>query len=310
MNMKKKILVTTSTFNYEEIKKAFSVDILSNFEFTFNEKGRKITSDELDNFFKITKFDGIIAGLENYSKDFLFKESTIKVISRVGIGIDNIDISTTDQLGIRVFNTPDSPTEAVSHLIIGFILNYTRLISKFNLQMKKNSSEKIEGKSLSMLTIGFIGMGRIGQHAAKLLINFNPKKIVYYDPITNIVVYDKVNLQTLYQISDIICLTISDKNFKLISSDFSSMIKVPYIINTSRGTNINEKDLIDAIKNQKISGAALDVFEKEPNFNFELSNYDQITLTPHIGSFTKETRLKMEIEAVQNLVNHFLNYDN
>ena len=277
-----------------------------NYEIEFNTTGRKLNQNELCNLIKMS--DGVIAGTEKYTRDILARLPYLKVISRLGIGMDNVDLKAVDENGIKVFKTKTNPAPAVAELVLGLMIDVVRNISKSSYELKKGEWKKHMGSLLQGKTLGIIGLGNIGKALVKLVRGFGFKVIVY-DLFQNedfMKEYDITycELNTLMQDSDIISLhlSLSDKTQKLINKDRLALMKPEAIlINTSRGEIIDENALYEALINSWIGGAGLDVFENEP-YTGPLTKLDNVVLTPHIGAYAKEIRIKMEVEAAENLI--------
>ena len=301
--MKNKIAITVSSFvEYDRTplkhlrKKGF--EVINN---TFSRRLNKKETLEL-----CRRCIGIIAGTEIYDSDILEKLSEIKVISRCGAGVDNIDLDATKKLGIKVLNTPDVPTLAVAELTVGLILALLRKISLMDREIQGDLWKKRMGTLLSGKRVGIIGFGRIGRKVAELLKAIGAE-IIYTDP--NVTekkagIFPRVDFKELLKNSDIISLHLSysKENYRLIGQEeFSLMKQGAFLINCSRGGIVDENALYSALKEGKLAGAALDVFEQEP-YNGPLKELDNVVLTPHIGSYAKESRIEMEMQAVRNLL--------
>jgi D-3-phosphoglycerate dehydrogenase len=257
----------------------------------------------------ISDFDVLIAGPEIISRKVLSQASNLKLISRVGIGLDSVDLSAAKDLGVLVSYTPDAPSPAVAEMTIGLMLTLLRSIQTSNIQMHQGSWHRYFGGLLSESTVGIIGVGRIGKIVVKYLESLNCKKIILND------IYPDANFDTgssvewaekeyIYKNSDIISLHVpllqSTKN--LIQKEHIEMMKQnAVLINTSRGGVINEKDLYDMMELGRLSGAAIDVFEHEP-YSGALRSIDRCILTAHMGSMSDSCRSKMEIEATEEVV--------
>lgn len=269
-----------------------------------NPYGRKMTEIELLNL--ATEASGLIAGTETLDSKTLDQLPHLKVISRCGAGMDNVDVKKAKRLGIKVYNTPDIPTLAVAELTIGLILALLRKISLMDREMHNGLWKKRMGNLLAGKQVGIIGLGRIGRKVAEVLKAMGAE-VFYTDPkVTEkeAGITPRVELKELLGKSDIISLhlTHSNKNNKLLGQKQISIIKQgAFLINCSRGGTVDEKVLYLALKKGKIAGAAIDVFDKEP-YKGPLKKLDNVILTPHIGSYAIEARVKMEIQAVKNLI--------
>ena len=276
-----------------------------------NKKGRKLTSKEVIDI--LQDYDGVIAGTELYTKEILRQISNIKVISRLGVGMDNIDLEFAKSMDIKVYKSKTTPALSVVELTLGLILDLLRKINQQNNQLKTGVWNKQMGELLTNKTLGIVGMGNIGKQLVKILKGFNLNIIAHDlnqdEPFAkeNNIQYTELDL--LLQKSDIISihLNLTDETNRLFDyNTFKKMKKNAILINASRGEIINEADLIKALDEKLIRGVGLDVFEYEP-YNGPLVNYDNVILTPHIGAYAKEIRMKMELEAAENLIEGFEN---
>jgi len=295
----KKIAVTTSSFAKENHA---PVDMLrkGGFQIIMNERGRKLSKEET--FSLCNGCAGIVAGTEIYDKDLLTRLTGLKVISRCGAGMENVDLSAAKELGIQVLNTPSGPTPAVAELAIALILNLLRKVSEMDRGIRTGKWDKKMGNLLSGKRVGIIGFGRIGQKVAGLLKCFGCE-ISYADivPKGDIAGFKYMTMEKLLENSDIVSIHVSAGDEILNAKRLRQMKKGAFIINMSRGEVIDEDALFNALKDGHLGGAGLDVFRTEP-YNGPLKELDNVILTPHVGSYAFEARIGMEIEAVENLL--------
>lgn len=298
---KTKILISTTSFGKID-KKPINILKEKGLELIFNPYGRQLSSSEVIRLAKDVK--GIIAGTEKLDAKTLSKLNNVKVISRCGAGMDNVDIKMAKKMHISVFNTPDGPTDAVAELTICLMLCLLRKVSVMDRQIRKGKWNKMMGNLLKGKKVGIIGLGRIGRRVAELLHGFGAD-LHFSDPkVKSSKLAKKCSLAKLLQKVDIITIHIpySKNNEYLINKNRIALMKSnSIIINCSRGKIVDEKSLFMALKNNKISGAALDTFEKEP-YKGPLRKLDNVILTPHIGSYAQESRVNMEKEASLNLL--------
>lgn len=270
-------------------------------EITLNPYGRKISSDELlelaDNAV------GLIAGTEPITEDSMRKLSSLKVISRCGTGLDNVDMDSAKKMGIKVFNTPDSPTTAVAELTIGMILNMLRKLSSMHFDIKGGTWQKQMGNLLYKKKVGVKGLGRVGRKVATLLSHFGCE-VAYSDPFVEdgLLGLKKMPFDELLGWADIVSVHVSVSDRLIGRDELKLMKKGSWIVNTSRGGVIDEESLYELLSSGHLSGAALDVFEDEP-YSGPLKELNNVILTPHIGSYAIEARIEMETQAVENLLN-------
>ncbi|MCX8169898.1 MAG: hydroxyacid dehydrogenase, partial [Candidatus Methanomethyliaceae archaeon] len=237
------------------------------------EEKPNITNEDLKKI--INNYDILIVrGRIKVTRDIIENATNLKLIGRVGVGLDNIDVEAAERRGIKVINTPQMSTIAVAELTISLILNLLRGTYRAIESMKKGLWEKksLYGNELFNKTLGIIGFGRIGKAVAERAKAFGMKVIVYdifmdQESLERMKVTRASSLEELLRLSDIISLHVpltKDTKHLINSSTIALMRTGAYIINTSRGEIINTKDLLEALKSGKLAGAALDVFENEP----------------------------------------------
>ena len=237
----------------------------------------------------------------------------LKVIGRAGSGLDNIDVKYAQSKGIAVFNTPGSNSQAVAELTIGLIFSLSRQLYHAVDSIKRKRWEKstLIGSEVKGKTLGLIGFGQIGQKVGEMAAGIGMRILVNKNqPVTRSPGYEfeMVSIETLYSKSDYISIHIplNKQTTNLISlNEIKKMKPTAYLINCSRGGIVNEKDLLYAIENDLIAGAALDVFSKEPPVEFKLINQHRIIATPHIGGSTHESQQRVGIDII-DLVTDFL----
>lgn len=300
-----KIKVTTSSFGGSSIE---PINILNeNFsDIEFNKLNRKLNSDELINF--AYNADGIIAGTEIYNKRILNNLQNLKVISRLGVGVDNIDLKETKLRNIKIYKSQTSPAPAVAELTLSLMLNVARKVSNHSQSIKTGIWKKEMGILLRNKTLGIIGLGNIGKNIVKLVAGFK-FNIIAFDEFEDKEFSENYNikycsLNELISSSDIITvhLSLNEKTNGLISKNYLNRTKKGVIIiNTSRGEIIDENALCDLLISNHIYGAGLDVFSEEP-YHGPFNELDNVVLTPHIAAYAKEIRIQMELESVNNLL--------
>ncbi len=250
---------------------------------------------------KIGNFDIVIVrSRTKLTKDLIEKANKCKIIARVGVGLDNIDVDAAKTKGIKVINAVEGAMNAVAELVLGLILSLAREIPRADREIRNGNWLKKEmmGTELSGKYLGIIGLGNIGKKLAKhaRALNMN---IIGYDVIpipddfTREVGLIKTDLETLLSSADYISfhVPLTNDTYHLVNTQrLAKMKKTTYLINTSRGEIIDEEALYTALKEGKIAGAALDVFEKEPATGNKLATLPNVICTPHIGAQTKEAQ--------------------
>lgn len=224
----------------------------------------------------------------------------VKIIARVGVGLDNIDTSYAESKGIKVFNAAEAAMNAVSELVIGHMIALSRNIPKANDGIKSGRwlKKELVGVELRGKYLGIVGVGNIGRNLGRLARCFR-MNLIGYDiiPINQDYVREvgmiKTDLKTLFENSDFVTchVPLTDKTRHLINSETLSYMKpTAFLINTSRGEIIDEESLFSALNEKRIAGAALDVFEVEPPTNTKLLQLPNIICSPHIAAQTKEAQ--------------------
>lgn len=267
---------------------------------------------------KISDCDFYIAGNEKVTDSIIKKAKKLKLIARIGIGVDNLNLDLLKKQKIILTNTPDPQSESVAEFTLGLIICLTRNITLCDRLNRKGIwlRHKLIDDVLTNKRIGIIGVGRIGSKVLKKLKLLGVKKIFCYDKDqTKLDKYKKYSrsLNFIKKNSDIISLHIplNKKSKNLINKKFIKECKNnPVIVNTSRGEIINEVDLIKALKDRTISGAALDVFKNEPLINKEFLKLKNCILTSHIAAMTKTARQQMELECVDSIVRYIKKKNN
>ncbi len=286
-----------------ELRKYCNVDMKSS-----------ISQDELFN--QAPELDGILSVGTEISAEFLKKAKNLKIISNYGVGYDNVDIVAAASKKIPVTNLPFSVTESTAELTVSLMLALSRRIVEADKFIRQNNNHNwhpmlLLGNELYGKKIGIIGFGRIGKAVAKRANAFG-MDVYYYDinPVENeeplSVKY--APLDQIYGDMDYITLHLpytKDTHHIINMGVFEKMKKTTYIINASRGPIIDQKALIDVLRSKRLAGAALDVFEEEPYVPDELTDLANVVLTPHIGTSTIETRVKMAQEASKNILKIF-----
>jgi len=295
-----KIAISTSSFASAD-PSALKMLQEENLEIINNPFGRKLTEDEVIEHLR--GVDGLLAGLEPLNANVFHKSPQLKAIARVGIGMDNVDIDAAKAANIKISNTPDGPTNAVAEMTMAALLTIQRSIVEANEALHMKQWKKKISRGLKGSCVLLIGYGRIGQRVAELLKTFKTDILVYDPYLTKLTdsTIKKVDLIEGLQKADVISLHASGSKVILSSGEFGLMKKDVVILNSSRGGLINEKALINALDQDIVAAAWLDVFQEEP-YTGPLCEYNQVLLTPHISTYSVQCRRDMEIAAVENLL--------
>jgi D-3-phosphoglycerate dehydrogenase len=266
-----------------------------------NESGKRLSEDQLIAT-KPMKCVGIIAGLESLSARVLEHYSDLKVISRLGTGMDSVDLDAARKHGVSVFGTPDATTDAVAELTIGLMISMLRGIAASDRGMRAKTWTPVMGGLIKGRTVGIIGFGRIGRRVAQLAEAFGAR-VVYSDPFANGSDERSISLQELLDISDIVTLhtPLNDATRSLLgASEISRLKDGCIIVNVARGGLVDEEALTREVRAGRVK-AAVDCFVEEPYVGALCDEPDTV-LTAHMGSLTAETRTLMEVTAARQVV--------
>lgn len=302
------ILVALSTFAESD---SSPLDLLkaSGRPYTIHRTGKRITTPEL---LEAGRAAGVIvASVEPYDAPTIAALPELRCISRCGVGTDNVDLAAARARGIAVFNTPDVPTAAVAELALSMFLSLARALPQQSALMHERSWKRLESHLLGALTVGVIGLGRIGRNVAELTRAFGAK-VIGSDPHADAAWgartgVELVPLEQLIATADIVSLHAARTGGQaqlLDAAAIATMKPGAMLVNLARGGMVDEAALYEALKAGRLSGAGLDVFAEEP-YAGPLCDLPNVLLTPHSATLPVETRAAMEYQAVENAL-HFL----
>lgn len=276
-------------------------------EYLINPFGRRLKEDELAEL--VSDFDVLIAGTEPITERVLSRATGLKLIARVGIGLDSVDLLAAERRGIKVSYTPDAPAPAVAELTVALMLSLLRSVHVANLQLHRGQWQRHLGRRIAEVTVGIIGVGRIGARVLRRIPAFGTPRVLVNDIMPNLKLDPELKLEwvgkeEIYRQADLISvhvpLTVHTRN--MICREQLLMMKPDaMVINCSRGGIINEHDLAEVMNSGHLAGAAIDVFEHEP-YAGELAGIERCLLTAHMGSMSMDCRARMEIGATEEAV--------
>ena len=304
--MTKKVLASPSSIG-QIASDPFDLLEANGYEVVKNPFGRKLTEEETINLAK--DCIGIVAGVESLNAKVIDALPNLKCISRVGVGMDSVNISHAESKGIKVLNTPNGPTRAVAELTLGLTLSLLRKIPNAHYDLKNKVWKKQTGNLLYEKKVGILGLGRIGRMTAEIFRALgNP--VSGYDLFPNeewakensVEILDLKELLTTCDIITIHVPAKADGSAVITKEELDLLKDDAFLVNVSRGGVIDENDLYEVLKSGKLSAVALDVFSQEP-YSGPLCDVENVVLTPHIGSYAREGKLRMEVDAAQNLIN-------
>lgn len=301
-----KILTSPSSFG-QVGNEPVELLLQNGYEVINNPYGRKLTEDEVIEL--AADCIGIVAGVEPLTARVMDALPKLKCISRVGIGMDSVDLKYAAEKGIIVTNTPDGPTRAVAELTLAMTLSLLRKIPQAHADLKNKVWKKQVGNLFLNKVVGVVGLGRIGKLVSQLFRGIgNP--VIGYDPYADAAWatdngVELVDFDTLLTKADIVTIHVpgnEDGSAVIGAKEIDLMKTGAFLVNISRGGIVDEDALYNALAANKLTGAAIDVFSSEP-YSGPLCDLDNVVLTPHLGSYAEEGKLLMEIDAVKNLIN-------
>jgi len=307
-------IMTAKVFVSRRIPEAALELLGKSFQFELNERDVQLSKKQLIR--RIADKEGLICLLtDRIDREVLESNPSLKVVSNVAVGFDNIDVKAATARKIMVTNTPGVLTETTADLAWALLMASARRICEAE---RFTRAGKFKGWGIMMLlgndvygkTLGICGLGRIGRAVARRALGFG-MRILYTDQtraeesIESELKATYVDKDTLLRESDFVTLhtpLLPETRHYISTRELSLMKKTAHLINTSRGPVVDEKSLAAALKKRTIAGAALDVYEEEPKINPALLKLENVVLMPHIGSASVETRTKMATMAVENCV--------
>lgn len=290
-----KVVVGASSFGGRDgaVERMFSD---RGIELVKNPYGRRLTKKEIIRHLEGAV--GLLAGLEPLDGEVFDRCPDLKAISRIGMGMDNVDWAAAESHGIKVSNTPEGPTDAVAEMTLAALLAICHNILLSDKDIHNGIWKKRLGKSISELTVFIIGYGHIGRKTAEMLERLGAK-IMVFDK------YDKSSSTCSFEEglsdADVISVHASGRDEIISAEMFKQMKEGVIILNSARGGLINEQGLYDALKDGKVSAFWADALWQEP-YSGALIGCENAILTPHICTYTIKCRSSMEMQAVENLL--------
>ncbi|MEA4908369.1 MAG: phosphoglycerate dehydrogenase [Chloroflexi bacterium] len=286
-----RVLVTATSYGHHDPRLKTRLEEAVG-EVVYNTTGKPLTSQQLQTL--LPGMDAYIAGLDEVDRPALLSTQRLKVISRYGVGVDNIDLATAAERGVAVTNTPGANSVSVAELAIGLMLSLARSIPEAVNVTRQGEWPRCSGVSLQGKTVGILGLGMIGRLLSRRLAGFDCQ-IVAYDPFPDeaFARQNGVELLPMQQVlaqADFLSLNMPllPETRHLVNDEFLACMKPgAYLVNTARGEIIDEAALVRALQNGQLRGAALDAFCQEPpDAASTLLSLPQVLVTPHMGAHT------------------------
>lgn len=275
-------------------------------EVRYNEYGRRLRPDEVPGL--IRQAHGIVVGTEPYTRQALEQASELKVIARVGVGLDNVDFDFCRARGIVVTFTPEAPADGVAELTVAQILNVLRKVHDSDKSVREGLWNRYLGFLVREAKIGVLGVGRIGTRVIKLIQPFQP--CIYGCDLKPDPEFGKrynvhwVGMEELFRTCNLVTVHVplDERNHHLVGArQLASMPRGGYLVNLARGKIVDESALVEALASGQLAGAAVDVFEQEP-YQGPLTGFENVVLTAHMGASAHHSRFLMELGAAEDCV--------
>jgi D-3-phosphoglycerate dehydrogenase len=300
-----KVLISTSSFAKHSREPLDRLEVWGA-NYRLNPHGRKLTAEEITAL--LSDVDGLIAGTEALTRGVLEQAPRLRVISRCGTGLDNVDLDAAADLGIEVRNTPEAHVDGVAELALAGMLSLLRHVTEADRAVRRGEWKKPMGSLLRGKTVGLVGLGRVGRRLVELLAPFEVS-VLASDPwrIPEFAARHRIEyaeLDDLLQRADVVSLHLpysGEVHHLLDRSRLDRMKPAAILVNCARGGIVDEAALADVLAKGHLAGAHLDCFESEP-YTGPLCDVPNVVMTSHIGSYAVEGRVRMEREAVENLI--------
>jgi len=261
---------------------------------------------------EIGKYDALmVRSATKVTRDIIERAERLKVIGRAGIGVDNIDVDAASEKGIYVVNSPTGSTRSVAELTFALMFALARHIHRADATMRQGiwAKKKLKGIELLGKTLGLIGSGNIAREVAKMANCLGMKVLVYSPHCTKEKASEMgaelKSLEDIFRESDFVSLHIpkTEETYHMVDERLLSLMKpTAYLINVARGGVVDEEALYKVLKERKIAGAALDVYEKEPPEKSPLFELENVVFTPHIGAATKEGQIRAGVICAEQIL--------
>ncbi len=268
-----------------------------------NPHGRRLSESELVSL--VPGVDAVIAGTEPITRPVIRAARRLRLISRVGVGLDSVDLSAARERGVAVAYTPEAPADAVAELTIGLALSLLRGVHRANAAIRRGEWTRLPGRRLGSVTAGVIGVGRIGRRVVRLLSAFGARVLANdLAPVPLSEPVEWVDKPTLFREADVVTLHVplTPATLGLVGPEqLAAMRPGALLVNTCRGGVVDEAALARALRAGRLAGAAVDTFVDEP-YHGELVGLENCLLTAHMGSMAFDCRRRMERGAARNVV--------
>jgi phosphoglycerate dehydrogenase-like enzyme len=267
----------------------------------FPDLDRPLDEDEMTDL--VRGCAGLIVGVDPVTARVL-EAGPLRVVVKYGSGMDNIDVSAAEALGIRVSSTPGANSRSVAELAIALLLALARNVPRHDQNVREGSWSRITGIELAGKRLGVVGYGAIGREVARIAQGLD-MQVVAHDPLVEDADVPLISLDELYATSDAVSLHLpltAETRGMVGAQELAAMKPATFLVNTARGGLVDEDALADALRSGRLAGAALDGFEHEPLEESPLKELDNVVLSPHAGAATHDAVLRTAARAVDQLL--------
>jgi len=252
---------------------------------------------------------GYLAGVEPITKKILEASKNLRIISRNGVGLDNVDLKVAERLGIAVTGTPGANSQGVAELALTLMLQGIRLVSWHDRTLRSGQWSRQIGTEVKGKTLGIIGCGNIGLRLAKIALGIGMRVIgydLYQDPqVQGLQGFSYVDLNQIFSDSDVISLHCPPGEKPLLDAKSLETLRGNVVVvNTARDALVDHQAMLEALEENRVRAYATDVFEKEPPQLDSLLQHERVIMTPHLGGYTKESVERATVAAVEQIINH------
>lgn len=271
-----------------------------------NPHGRKMTEDEVLDLLLSNAVEAMVAGVEPLTSEVFAQNPQLRIVSRCGSGFDSVDVDAADAAGIELYRTPEAPAEAVAELTISLAIAVLRRVGEADRLVRSGEWHALMGRSYGRSRIGIAGLGHVGSRVAAVSQVLGAE-VGYTDHYVESADYKEFeDIEALARWADVLTIHLPHdaSTHHTVNADvLAALGHEGVVVNTARGGLVDEAALYEALKEGRIAGAALDVYESEP-YSGPLATLPNVMLTCHMGSYARQVRSAMESEALQNALDH------
>lgn len=296
--------ITTSSFDLDNP----AIRLLEDADWTIvrNPHGRKMTEAEVLDLLHTSDAEAMIAGVEPLTETVFSANPQLRLISRCGSGVDQVDVAAAKESGIAVYRTPETPAEAVAELTISLAIAVLRRIGEADRLIRTGEWKALMGRSYGKSRVGIVGLGHVGSRVASVSVALGAE-VGYTDHLVDDASYQRFGaVEELARWADVLTIHLphdEETHHTVDRRVLDALGEDGVVVNTARGGLVDERALFDALSDGRIAGAALDVFESEP-YTGPLATLPNVLLTCHMGSYARQVRASMESEALRNALGH------